>query len=469
MTTDILSSNFQKETFQNFTSDFSEYLDEVLTELDEDYATEFFSKEFRAEISKLNQEEQIFIYSSLKFYFTKQLENALFLAHLHSEIDENPEVEIEIFDFWKDSDFGELFLEKNQKAEGENISKLSLSFKPLLENQILSFYYLHLSEKSESQPDILDYYIQTQLGDSHDRVYIADSHYSVTKKDLFSKGLLEVNCLTSQRSSLEIQIDGEIKALIVDKNSQKITFDDGKILYLNPPSQLEDKLEDFKSNCAFALSNIKNISPKLYECFFTFTHTIVPVNDQGIVSFSSQDLPGYSSLNIVDRNFIDLHDDLLHENAHHFLNAILNTTELIEEDDEQIFYSPWRKTRRPIRGIYHAYFTFSWAFQLFHDLTKALISEVELQGINRDNLSFCARRTIEEYLMLQYVHEDLQVAKGMKKITNEGQKIVNLVNEMLSSQQENLESFKGYISSEDQKVISNLKEELKKQKSENSY
>lgn len=469
MTISILNPNFQKETFQKFTAEYSEYLDEVFAEFDESYAKKFFSKEFRTEISKLNQEKHLFHYSPLSFYFAKQIENALFLAHLHSEIDEDPEVEVEVFDFWKDSDFGELFLERNQKDEGQNISKLSLSFKPLLENQILSFYYLHLSQRPEAQPDILDYYIQTSLGDSTDRVYLTDLHYSVTKTALFAEGLLEVNCLTSQRSSLEVQTDGDIKAFIVDKEVKSIQLEDGKELYLNPPAELDERLDQFKSDCIKALQNIKKISPSLYECFFTFTHTIVPVDEKGIVSFSSQNLPGYSSLNIVGRNYIELHDDLLHENGHHYLNSILNTTELIEEDDEQIFYSPWRKSRRPIRGIYHAYFTFYWAFQLFHDLTKALASGVELQGLNKENLSFCATRATEEFLMLNYVHDDLLIARDMGKVTDDGFKFINLVNEMISSQKEGVENFKEYIVAEDLKVIDELKSELKKQKQENPY
>ncbi|TNE97958.1 MAG: hypothetical protein EP326_10565 [Deltaproteobacteria bacterium] len=468
MTTSILNPNFQQTTLQNFISDFPEYMDEIFVEFEEDYADKFFSKEFKTEIAKLNQDKSVFQYSPLTFYFAKQMEDALFIAHLHFEAQDDEDAEIEIFDFWKDSDFGEIFLERNQRDGGENILETSLSFRPLLENQVLSFYYLHISSKPELQPDILDYYIQSNLGDSKDRIYLTDSHYSVNQKDLFDGGVLEVNCLTNMRTSLEAQSDNDIKAYVINKEPNSLTVD-GRVLFINSPVELDDKIDAFKTNVERALANIKKASPELFECFFTFTHTLVPVADTGIVSFSSQFLPGYSSLNIVDRDYIELHDDLLHENGHHFLNAILNTTELIEEDDEQIFYSPWRKVRRPIRGIYHAYFTFFWAFQLFYDLTNAINENIELDGISKSDLSRCALRALEEFTMLNYSFEDLKAAKEMGKITDEGFEVISLVEENLNSAAGKVDSFKEFLSVDDKKKLSDLESELKNQLSLNSY
>jgi len=468
MTINILDSNFQQQKTNEFINDFSNYLDEIFVEFDESYTQKFFSKEFRSEIAKLNHDKNLFEYSPLKFNFAKQLEDALFLAHLHNEISEDPEVEVEIFDFWKDSDFGELFLEKNQEESGQNICKTSLTFKPLLENQILSFYYLHISLKPETQPDLLNYYIQSNLGDTKDRIYITDSHFNVTQKDLFDGGVLEVNCLTNLRSSLEAQSGKDIKAYLVNKEPTLLRIENNSV-FINCPSDMDNNVEIFKENCLKALKNIQKFSPNLYECFFQFTNTLIPLSEEGIVSFSSQSLPGYSSLNVTDRDFIELHDDLLHENGHHFLNTILNVTELIDEDDEQIFYSPWRKARRPIRGIYHAYFTFYWAFQLFHDLSNALINDIKLDGITKSDLSRCARRAKEEYLMLEYTFQDLLVAKEMGKITDDGFKVLDLVDQNLKSLKESMVTIDQNISSEDQRIIQELTQELVNQKKENPF
>ncbi len=468
MKTNILNSNFQKDTLQNFINDFPDYIDEIFAEFEEEYAISFFSKEFKSEVSKLNHDKNVFKYSPLSFYFAKQLEDSLFLAHLHGEVSEDEEAEIDIFDFWKDSDFGEIFLERNQSEGGQNILETSISFRPLLENQILSFYYLHISSKPEVQPDILDYYLQSSLGDSNDRVYLTDSHFSVSQKDLFKDGVLEVNCLTNMRASLEVQSNNDIKALLVKKDAETISID-GKTIYINSPSHMDDRVDSFKSNCTRALTNIKKASPNLFDCFLTFTNTIVPVDDKGIVSFSSQFLPGYSSLNIVDRDYIELHDDLLHENGHHYMNAILNTTDLIEEDDEQIFYSPWRKARRPIRGIYHAYFTFYWAFQLFHDLTNALINGTDLDGIGTEDISRCATRAKEEFMMLSYSYKDLQKAFDMGKVTEQGKEIMNLVEANLTSAKDTVREFDKHINETDLKKLEELEKELKQQLDLNSY
>lgn len=468
MTINILDSNFQQKKIDEFIRDFPNYLDEIFVEFEESYTQKFFSKEFRSEILKLNHEKSLFEYSPLKFNFAKQLEDALFLAHLHFEISNDPDVEVEIFDFWKDSDFGEIFLETNQESSGQNIAKTSLKFKPLLENQILSFYYLHISEKPESQPDLLNYYIQSNLGDTNDRIYITDKHFTVTQKDLFDGGVLEVNCLTNLRTSLEAQSGKDIKAFLVNKEPTLLEAK-GHSVYINCPSNMDEHIDSFKENCLKALFNIQKASPELYECFFKFTNTLVPLDEEGIVSFSSQSLPGYSSLNIVDRDFIELHDDLLHENGHHFLNTVLNVSELIDEDDEQIFYSPWRKSRRPIRGIYHAYFTFYWAFQLFHDLSIALINDVKLDGISPNDLSRCARRAKEEFLMLEYTFQDLMVAKDMGKISDEGFDVISLVDQNLKSLNDSVEKIGKVITSEDQAILNELAQSLDKQKNENPY
>jgi len=161
-----------------------------------------------------------------------------------------------------------------------------------------------------------------------------------------------------------------------------------------------------------------------YKTFFNFTHTILPVDEPGVVSYSLQNLPGYSCINLFERDFIDLMDDLIHENGHHFLNSYLNFSELINEDNEKIYYSPWRNSLRPIRGIYHACFTFFWALHLFGNLFRNIEKLDFLSSAEKEKV---ASRFVEEFLMLNYCVPDLKHAFKYKKINPEGMKLIRLI------------------------------------------
>jgi hypothetical protein len=131
-----------------------------------------------------------------------------------------------------------------------------------------------------------------------------------------------------------------------------------------------------------------------------------------------QSLPGFSSINMFDRDQIDLMDDLIHENGHQYLNTYLNHLDLIIEDDELIYYSPWRKALRPIRGIYHATFTFFWALELFHSLLKDI--DNKKIGFKADEKIKIQTRFLEEFYMLDYCWIDLNHAFKNKKINKVG-------------------------------------------------
>lgn len=193
---------------------------------------------------------------------------------------------------------------------------------------------------------------------------------------------------------------------------------DGKELVLLTSSLKE--MKDFSTRIEVASRLIKRFSPDSWERFAAFTEIIIPIKQEELVSYSHQELPGTSMINLYHRDFVDLLDDLLHENGHHHLNYYLNLEELIEEPLENIYYSPWRRTLRPLRGIYHAYFTFFWAFKLFSDM----VNSKELDSIwylfsdkEKDKIVW---RAVEEFWMLEYTFVDLQWAKKQGLISDAG-------------------------------------------------
>ena len=83
------------------------------------------------------------------------------------------------------------------------------------------------------------------------------------------------------------------------------------------------------------------------------TSCIVPAQGSRVVSFSYRHRPGLSFVNCFHRDNLDLIDDLIHENSHHHLICYYESTLYRDDHNQQIFYSPWRRSLRPVRGILH--------------------------------------------------------------------------------------------------------------------
>jgi len=174
-----------------------------------------------------------------------------------------------------------------------------------------------------------------------------------------------------------------------------------------------------------ALGIIKTHSPDSYLAFRTFTRRVTPIKQKELVSYSLQTLPGHSFINLYHRDELDLLDDLLHENGHHWLNHHLILDDLLREDPDQIYYSPWRRTLRPVRGIYHAHFTFFFALKLYHDLASRLLDGKLTwpRPLTAGQQAKIFLRFLEEWWMLDYTAVDLARARRRGQVKMAGQKI----------------------------------------------
>ncbi|WP_455378539.1 aKG-HExxH-type peptide beta-hydroxylase [Petrachloros mirabilis] len=182
---------------------------------------------------------------------------------------------------------------------------------------------------------------------------------------------------------------------------------------------------------------IRQAWPEGHAVLELFTTRIIPLRAKGVVSFSYRHRPGLSFINCFDRDNLDLIDDLIHENSHHYLNLLLRKHVMYHGDrNQQIFYSPWRRSLRPIRGILHAAFTFTMGALLFERLSawgerhEAAWREAGLT--NRD--LFRARfRCLEEIESVRYSIYDLDYAgRHLKWITGSGARLVRQLQEELS-------------------------------------
>ena len=217
------------------------------------------------------------------------------------------------------------------------------------------------------------------------------------------------------------------------------------------------EFKTLSSRIELALRLISIYSPTSWQRFNAFTEAIIPINAPELVSYSHQELPGFSMINLYHRDFIDLLDDLLHENGHHHLNYYLNLDKLIEEPKELDYFSPWRNSPRPLRGIYHAFFTFFWAYQLFRDLITNGHIQQDLYQFSKAEWKKIHERAVEEYYMLMYSFDDLKKAKKAGLITPAGFSLVEAQYKLLKKDKKNILEFEKKVGKRD---IANLKKAL---------
>lgn len=279
-----------------------------------------------------------------------------------------------VFEGWNKSEYAQAFMEKMGKS---NSLKASSEYcLKLLERQLQAF-----AQKHAGMPGKKIYYLeQFELGDFP---------------------------TPSVSSHIQVSDEGFVEFLSWDRTA------------------LPKHLKRIQT----ALELIKTYSPVSYQRFCAFTKRIVPIKQKEMVSYSLQTLPGHSFINLYHRDEIDLLDDLLHENGHHHLNLYLILGNLLREDPDQIYYSPWRRTLRPVRGIYHAHYTFYFALELFHDLACALLEErlewpTELTKTKKQKIFY---RFMEEWHMLNFTGVDLIRARRRGQITLAGQKVIQTI------------------------------------------
>jgi HEXXH motif-containing protein len=172
-----------------------------------------------------------------------------------------------------------------------------------------------------------------------------------------------------------------------------------------------------------ALALIEAAWPEGHRLLARLTNRIVPLKARGVVSFSYRHRPGLSFINVFERDDLDLIDDLIHENAHHHLNLLLRKWVLYHHDrNQEIFYSPWRRRLRPLRGILHATFTFTMGAIVFERLSSwAQTGGARLAPAQILRARF---RCLEEIDAVRYSLTDLAYARKLRWLTTAGWKLV---------------------------------------------
>ncbi|BFU93921.1 MAG: conserved protein of unknown function [Nitrospira sp.] len=194
-----------------------------------------------------------------------------------------------------------------------------------------------------------------------------------------------------------------------------------------------------------AWQTIRRAWPEGHEVLALLTSRVIPLHAKGVVSFSYRHRPGLSFINCFDRDNLDLIDDLIHENSHHHLNLLLRKHVMYRGDrNQQIFYSPWRRSLRPIRGILHATFTFTMGALLFERLsawaeTKKGSKQWKEAGLTPRDLLRARFRCLEEIESVRYSMQDLDYAgRHLKWLTGSGARLVGQLEEAIAEAEQRI-------------------------------
>lgn len=440
-----------KETNQLFFDSLSE-----MTKSLEDFQ-DVLDKNFVTEIDILLEGlKEKSIFTPEEFYWVEGLEKLFYLAELSSEYQEtfesSEELEEELFDFFVNTEFFEYFNEAQKNKQ--NVWESAADIMSIMQNNLLAFYYLQLAgqvERDFQQP--LTYFYSPEMGDFGNYYYIKGQFYLRPEKEDFLR-ITAVN-----KDQFEYQLASGRKELSEPSNKM-VTFEAGPLQFRLSHLDETVNLGDLKNKAEKALETIQEYAPNCYGLLRQYSEKVILVKEENVVSYSMQNLPKYSFINIFDRDDIDLIDDFIHENGHHILNSILCSSELIIEDDEKIFYSPWRRSLRPIRGIYHAYCTFYWALELFSEMyDNNFFLNTDYSGDEKLKL---IHRIYEEFLFLVETEPVLTYAHQLGKITETGWQIIQVFKDRIHKKAYVFNSVKAGLESSGSEHVKKLVKETNK-------
>ncbi|MCB9060620.1 MAG: hypothetical protein H6622_03755 [Halobacteriovoraceae bacterium] len=386
-----------------------------LSKVDSDFFGLFNKIIFTTELTDFN---------ASNFYLINLVENTFFILESIDELEKNKtlsseersECEDELFHFWQNTELAEGLFELIE--DGQNLLQISIEFVQILKNQILSFYFTKISKEGLDGKFDLIYNLISELGENEKTIYLKQGHFVTldeTPETLPSVCIKQID----YRNNLFTYSSGDHEIVVEIKQIPQTNVFSGFEFRANA-SEDKDTASKTINRIKNALNDINILDHSLYESLQSCTKIFVSTDAADIVSFSQQELPFVSTINFYTRDNLDLLDDLLHENGHHFLNYHLNIEELIDEDDEKIFYSPWRKSLRPIRGIFHAYLTFAWAHRLFSSI---LISNNSID-LPQNLYQKAKRRYLEENYMLELCYKELMRSAQLDKILSPGIKFL---------------------------------------------
>jgi len=380
---------------------------------------------FKDFIKQVNSELILDSEISYSVYFLSSISKLIRISDLLTEYTIDDDAANDILDFWSGTDLGDFFFDYLDFYQ--DLMVATLETMAILENKIMAFYYLHIDFNSEVYfENALQYPYLPNIGDSASGLYAMVDYYFPIPLD---NGDHTIELISRSGSKKEITLRiGNNEVKLKGFFFQNEVNSEGRTFQIRTNAETFSIADEVKERTQRAINLFPYIDNEFLNILSIGTTYVVPMLEDNIVSYSMQDLPLFSSINYGFRDFVDHLDDLLHENGHHLLNQVLNTCELVVEDQEQDYLSPWRRSLRPARGIYHAFITFFWAHNLFSKLFPFALelSANETEIVELDRITF---RYLEENLLMKACIPILELCIEDNKVSIEGEELLQIYRE----------------------------------------
>lgn len=460
----MFKSKFTSQDTQNLsatslTESYDQFLSEIREDVKEGDTSDFLSEDFQDEFVKLVDRIELNQFSAKNFYWLNLIDSLVDTLFLLEEGDFSAESIIEYFEA---SEFlGFIITELEMDEAPEQVVE---TIKDVQEFQIISYFHLQLSNKKWNPSGPVAYRPVPELGEGSYGLYLGKNNDFYPLPENFETTVLPIIKYNPMDKYIEVDLEGEILEIHSIK-AQKPQYENSPTLLIN--YELIEKgdqevTDRYISKFEKANMIISKLCPDLYTKLTSFSDYIIPLDTQELVSYSMKVLPRYSCINIFNRDLVDLVDDLLHENGHHYLNGLLEgEDELIFEDDEKIFFSPWRRSLRPVRGIYHGVLTFYWAYRLFKELSLSDQLEEHFSSEEIDKIHF---RLLEEEFLLLSCKDALAQAYKLKKITDFGKSFYEEILLEIEEDQKLCSQFRDKLSESSLKSLENIKSDVNSKK-----
>ncbi len=444
----------QRQIFQNHENNVEEsylqFLSEIREDLEEDEENEQLSEEFQEEFRQLVFSHELNDYHPLKFYWLNLIDKLVDTLALIEEDLYEPSDLIGVF---SESDLlGFIVDQLEQKVEIDDIFNQIIDLQEL---QIIAFYHLHISTKDWQPNGPVSYRLISEIGENRGHLFLGKDALHFDGHDYVNGDFLAIVGFFPDRKELQL-LDGDKVVTITGDYNLKIIKD----IRLYPGFEDQNNQFGHEGKLQKALETLEVCCPDLYTFFKTYSKNIIPIFEDELVSFSMATLPAYSSINMNNRDLVDMIDDLIHENGHHFLNSLIEGEEdLIFEDDDKIFFSPWRRSLRPIRGLYHAVVTFYWAYRLFKELS---LNKKAVDYYTHEEMQKVYWRFLEEAQLIRECKEDLDKAHVLEKVSDFGKKLTDLIFEELEQDHKLETEIKSRLSEDSLAKLEEQLEEVKR-------
>jgi len=451
------SSNFinnevQSQSVSFLADSYDQFLSEIREDVGEGETSELLSDDFQDEFKELVFREELDTFTAKNFYWLNLIDSLVDTLFILEEGDYSAESIIEYFEASEFLGFIITELEMDQAPE-----EVVNTIKEIQEFQIISYFHLQIGQKQWTPSGPVAYRPVPELAEGPHGIYLGTNNDFYPLPDDIDTTVLPIIKYNPRDGIIQVDLEGEILEINNIEN-ELISIDDSPLLLINKEIFDHKNRDSIYSKFKKANEILSTLTPELYNHLNNFTDFIVPLETQELVSYSMKVLPKYSMINLFNRDLVDLVDDLLHENGHHYLNGLLEgEEELIFEDDEKIFYSPWRRSLRPIRGLYHGVLTFYWAYRLFKELS--LSKRIE-EFFTKEEVAKINYRLVEEEFMIWACKDDLDQAYALGKISDYGKTFYEVIITELKNDKEEIQKVESNLNDTYRDQFESLKQEV---------